>query len=108
MNINYEFTPIESEWISIPVLSDHEYPTIDFVVLVAEKLIGKQACYDLKIKKVKSLYGHRFMAAVWSNGGGSGCNSELFLNYDDCLEKGMTLIQKMYDDFKSEMSKFLK
>ena len=107
MNINYEFTPIESEWFSIPILSNHEYPTIDFVVLVAEKLIGKQACYDLKIKKVKSLHGPRFMAAIWSNGG-SGCNSELFLNYDDCLEKGMTLIQKKSDEFKAEMDKYLK
>jgi hypothetical protein len=27
MNINYEFVPIESKWISISY-SDHDYPTI--------------------------------------------------------------------------------
>lgn len=106
MDVEYfKFVPIESEWVSIS-FSNNDYPTIYSVVIVAEKLIGKQAGFSLKIKKVKSLYGPRFMAAIWD--GGTGCNSDTFLNYDECLMKGMELIQEKSDKFKAEYGEYLK
>jgi len=94
-----------SEWIKITNPSHIDYPTIDFVVIKEEKTIGKQGIYTLKIKKVNSIHGPRYMGSIWS-GGGSGCNTGLFVDYESALRVGKTKIEEIANQFEEEYERY--